>query len=254
MRLFQIDSFTDQVFKGNPAGVLLSDEILTQEYMQNMASEMNLSETAFTYCADGKRIIKFFTPTVEVDLCGHATLATCHVLWEEGIVRGKVIELQANKVTIIAEQKEGKIQFRFPVVTSTLCPIDDYCDKETIESHLTKNNWQVSILEDEEAVKTARVDLDSLAEDGKYLILTAKGDMSDFVLRVFAPLAGIPEDPVTGYAQSIVAPIWSAILNKQKLHSYQVSTRSGAIWAEMIGDEVLISGFAKTVFEAKLKF
>jgi PhzF family phenazine biosynthesis protein len=253
MRLFQVDSFTDRVFKGNPAGVLLSDEILTQDFMQNMANEMNLSETAFVYCVEGQRIIKFFTPTVEVDLCGHATLATCHVLWEEGIVQDEIIELEANKVTILAERKDGKIQFRFPVVTSALCPIDDYCDKETVESHLTKNNWQVSILENEDAVKTAVVKLDSLVKDEKYLILSSRGDNSDFVLRVFAPLAGIPEDPVTGYAQAIVSPIWSAILDKQKLHSYQVSTRCGEIWTEIIGDEVLISGNAKTVFEAKLK-
>lgn len=144
MRLFQIDAFTVQVFKGNPAGVLLSDEVLTQNYMQNMASEMNLSETAFTYCIEGKRYIKFFTPTVEVDLCGHATLATCHVLWEEAIVQDEVIELQANKVTILAKRKDGKIQFRFPSVTTKLCPITNYCDKKTIESYITENNWQVN--------------------------------------------------------------------------------------------------------------
>lgn len=252
MRLFQVDAFTKEKFKGNPAGVFLAEEALDNDYMQHIAAEMNLSETAFTWMDNSKRVIKYFTPTIEVDLCGHATLATGHVLWEQGIETASELVFVANNEFEVKLEKEGdRISFSFPEVDSKLTDFqsEDYCSLSGKEVFITDEGWLTIIADNEQEVKGAEVNSERLIKESKVLIITSKSDKVDFVLRVFAPHAGIPEDPVTGYAQTIASPIWVSKLNKTALSAEQVSKRGGKLWSETTKDTVKVSGYAVTMFE-----
>lgn len=255
MRLFQVDAFTKEKFKGNQAGVFLSEEPLENDYMQSIAAEMNLSETAFTWVDAGKRIIKYFTPTVEVDLCGHATLATAHILWEQKVeTTSALIFVANNEVEIKLEKEGGKVSFSFPKVNSVLTDLrsEDYCNLSGKEVFITDDDWLTIVADNEEGVRSADVNSERLIEESRALIITSKSDKIDFVLRVFAPHAGIPEDPVTGYAQTIASPIWADKLNKTTLSSEQVSKRGGKLWSETTKDIVKVSGYAVTMFELNI--
>ena len=249
--LYQVDSFTNEVFKGNPAGVYISEKPLSNEFMQNIALEMNLSETAFTWIENNERQIRFFTPIVEVPLCGHATLATAHILWELGIETANEIILQAKSDEIKTFKTGDFISFVFPRinVTETSFSLSQVIDQEVTSNFETEIGWHVCLLNDEQSVQSAQVNLEKLVKEDRVLILTAPGTSKDFVLRVFAPTAGIPEDPATGFAQTIVAPLWSNILAKKSLTSKQLSKRVGLLNSEVGKEKVSVSGQAVTVFK-----
>ena len=252
MRLFQVDAFTKEKFKGNQAGVFLADKPLNDTYMQSVASEMNLSETAFTWLSNGRRIIKYFTPTVEVDLCGHATLATAHILWEQGVEKSLELTFIANNEVEVKLEKEGaKISFSFPMVSSVTSNFSsqDYCNLSGKEVLVSDNGWLTILADSVQEVRSVEMNSERLISEDRALIVTSEASHVDFVLRVFAPHAGIPEDPVTGLAQTIVSPIWVSKLNRTKLSSEQVSKRSGLLWSETKDSIVKVSGYAVTMFE-----
>lgn len=252
--LFQVDAFTDKPFSGNPAAVYVSEQPLKSDWMQKIALEMNLSETAFTWMEEEVRIIRFFTPTQEVSLCGHATLATAHILWEEGITSKKEIVLKALETDVRVTKNDNTISFGFPKVASNLTDqnLDEIIGVSSVGNYTTENNWHVAILDSESDVIQANVDLSSLERTGKSLILLAKGEVINYVLRVFVPSHGIPEDPVTGYAQTITAPLWNKLHGGSVFVSRQVSKRGGRVEAELKEDQVIISGEAVSVFKIKI--
>lgn len=254
--LYQVDVFTTDVFKGNPAGVYLSDRPLKPDFMQNIALEMNLSETGFTWLEDGKRQIRYFTPTVEVPLCGHATLAVAHILFEQEIIKEDSLVFQALKNSISVKKEGDNIGFTFPKVHSTRTEenLDDVIGLKASLNYKALDDWHISVLDSEAAVKNAEINLGLLKEKCGHLMIMAKGNEVDYVLRLFAPASGISEDPVTGFAQTVVAPIWQDLVGGTKFKSKQVSKRGGYLEAEIKGENVVVTGKAVTVFKIESLF
>jgi PhzF family phenazine biosynthesis protein len=258
--IYQVDAFTTEAFKGNPAGVCLLDKEPAAQWMQNIAMEMNLSETAFVYPKDGLRIIRFFTPAKEVDLCGHATLSASHILFEQGFVKhGEEINYSSKAGILNVIEAGGWITMNFPVYKLT--GIDQYemfktvTGKEALELYTTESHWSLALLRNEKDVATIEPDF-RLMKNSVFgdLVATAVSDNPDFdfCVRCFAPVVGIDEDPVTGSANCILAPFWSGKLKKNSFMSHQISRREGILKVSLVGDRVEISGHAKTIFKAGL--
>ena len=258
--LYQVDAFTDRPFAGNPAAVVLLDDDASNEWMQHVAAEMNLSETAFLTSGNGDAYrLRWFTPVAEVDLCGHATLATAHVLWEAGHLgtgRRAVFDTAGGR---LSAQRDGDwILMDFPAE-----------EAEDLEEHLgladalgvhpirvSSNRLDILVeIESEAAVRSLEPDLHALERIGmRGVIVTAQaaGQQFDFVSRYFAPRFGIPEDPVTGSAHCCLGPYWRDRLGKTDLLGYQASARGGTVGVEVAGDRVLLKGKAVTVFRGEL--
>ena len=259
MKIYQVDSFTKEPFKGNPAGVCILDKPADETWMQNVALEMNLSETAFLYELENGFNLRWFTPTVEVDLCGHATLASAHILWVKGILN---FEEEAKFYTksgqLTAKKKGDLIEMNFP---SDL-PVEIEVNKKITEALNIKSvyfgkgkfDYIIEISSEDELLKINPnfSALKELTERG--VIVTAKSSSPkyDFISRFFAPAAGINEDPVTGSAHCCVGPYWGNKLNKNKLIGYQASKRGGIVSVELKDDRVVLGGNAVTVLEAEL--
>ena len=259
IKTYVVDAFiTDRPFSGNPAGVCLLDSWTSESLMQHIAAEMNHSDTAFIVKQDDGFSIRYFTPTVEVPLCGHATLAAASVIWHESLVhRSKDIIFYAKGGTLKAHQSESNaISMDFPkAAPKTLSQIDDtlLSQLNITTTHVYQSEKDlVYELDSENEVKNFNMDVVKLkAFPYRMHILTAESEKSDydFVSRVFAPTAGINEDPATGIAHCILGPIWAEKLNKTTLKAYQASRR-GAVFGISLSDEkVQLTGRIKIMLK-----
>jgi PhzF family phenazine biosynthesis protein len=255
LSIYQIDAFTSELFKGNPAAVCPLEKWLSDETMQSIANENNLSETAFFVPKGNGFQIRWFTPTSEVDLCGHATLASAYVLFDILKYKKEKIEFE-SKSGILSVMKDGdKLMLNFPARSHIPCDTPKEIVKafniEPIECH--KSEDYIVLFNSESDIKSADPDLEQLNKLGlRGVIITAKSDNYDFVARCFFPGIGIPEDPVTGSAYTQLAPYWASKLGKTRFSAKQMSSRGGELTCEIINDRVLISGKAVKYLEGKI--
>lgn len=262
--MFVADAFTARPFGGNPAAVCLLDSPRPDAWMQSVAAEMNLSETAFLLPeGDGFRL-RWFTPAVEVSLCGHATLASAHILWETGTLpAGQVACFHTLSGLLTARQVDGWIELDFPTrhpeVAEAPAGLLSALGVQPLAvqvSHGAHRGTYLLELADEAAVRAAAPDFPALKaiEAARAVIITSRVEMPgyDFVSRFFAPRMGVPEDPVTGSAHTVLAPYWAARLGKTRFHAYQASQRGGELRVELAGERVLITGQAVTVTRGEL--
>lgn len=263
MLLYLVDAFADRPFTGNPAAVCLLSTDADDAWLQAVAEEMHLSETAFlTRRPDGDGFdLRWFTPTAEVDLCGHATLASAHVLWETGrLGAGETARFHSRSGLLTAgRDDDGWITMDFPAEPPA--PSEPPPDLLELLPHspryLGRNRLDyLALLADEEAVRRFEPDLQRLGRiTARGLIVTARADEGrpyDFVSRYFAPQIGIPEDPVTGSTHCCLAPFWAERLGRSALTGYQASARGGTVRVEARGEHVLLAGHAVTVVRGEL--
>lgn len=257
MKYYVVDAFTNELFKGNPAGVCFLDKWLDDNTLQNIAAENNLSETAFLVKNDGYYELRWFTPSIEVDLCGHATLASGHVLFNHHSEKGSRITFKTKSGLMYVEKKENDLFLDFPARKAE--PVMQY---STLNKAFMFENEGVFkavdflvVFKDEATLKSINPDFEllkglkdeaGLTDDSFGIIVTAKGDNCDFVSRFFAPNAGINEDPVTGRAHCTLIPYWADVLGKNKMKAKQLSKRTGELICEYKNDRVLIGGKAVT--------
>ena len=257
MKMYVVNAFTKEKFGGNPAAVVPLQEWLSDEQMQQIAAQHNLAETAFIIPQKNEYQIRWFTPAVEVDLCGHATLASGHVLFNHlNYDREKIIFHSKSGPLFVAKLQEGKIMLDFPVnapvETSAVIAIEEGLKVKPLAVFISTFDYMV-LLENQEAIENLSPDFKILAQvPARGVIATAKGNASDFVSRCFFPQSGIDEDPATGSAHTVTVPYWSKKLGKSKLSAIQLSKRKGYLDCEMAGDRVLMSGYAVTYLEGKI--
>ena len=255
----QVDAFTDTVFGGNPAAVCVLEEAREAAWMQAVAGEMNLSETAFLRRrSDGAFDLRWFTPTVEVDLCGHATLAAAHVLWAQGVgAPPGELRFHTRSGLLTACRCDGWIQLDFPAdPPRPVAAPDGLLEALGVEPrYLGRGRFDyLAELESEAAVRALRPDLHLLrAVPMRGVIVTARASTPgfDFVSRFFAPASGVDEDPVTGSAHCCLGPYWSRQRGRDDLTACQASSRGGVVRVRVGGDRVLLLGQAVTVFRAE---
>jgi len=257
--LFIVDAFADAAFQGNPAAVCLLDAPAPAEWMQQVAAEMNLSETAFLDSRDDGWNLRWFTPTTEVDLCGHATLASAHALWETGrLAADAAARFYTRSGELIATRNGKDITLDFPATPPEPADAPDgLIDALGIEpQHVGRSRFDYLIeAADAATVRSLAPDFTALGRvDARGVIVTSRGDGSgaDFVSRFFAPAAGVNEDPVTGSAHCCLAPYWSDKLGRADLVGYQASRRGGTVRVYTDGDRVRLSGRAVTVLRGEL--
>jgi phenazine biosynthesis protein PhzF family len=244
---YQVDAFSDKVFHGNPAAIVPLDEWLDDSLLQQIAMENNLSETAYFVKNDAGFHLRWFTPEYEIDLCGHATLASAYVIKNFITPHLSEIVFSTEKAGILkASAADGIYTLDFPSRVPQPCPVpDDLLKSIGIDNavEVLRSRDYFVVLPDEESVVNADPDYTIMKElDTIGVIITAKGLHSDVVSRCFYPGAGIPEDPVTGSAHCNIVPYWAEKLNKNKLFCRQLSPRSGELHCELKGDRVLMSG------------
>ena len=246
LKIYQLDAFTDKIFGGNPAAVIPLTEWLSDELMQEIALENNLAETAF-YVPDGDRFhLRWFTPTVEVNLCGHATLATAYTIFHYENYPKSVIEFTSRSGILKVEKQGDLLELDFPAdklqpaeTPQALIEALGATPKETLKG-LTD---YMLIFDNEAQIKAFEPDFRKIASvKCRGIIVTAKGDEVDFVSRFFGPQSGIDEDPVTGSAHTTLTPYWAKVLNKTILSAKQVSPRGGELMCTLVGDRVKIAG------------
>ena len=262
--IVQVDAFTSEPFAGNPAAVCILERPRDERWMQDVAREMNLSETAFVVRHPGEAewLLRWFTPVAEVDLCGHATLATAHVLFEGGHVgREEAVHFSTRSGRLSVHSRGDRIEMDFPALPPQPTPpargLLESLGLDVGEPTYVGRNESDWILALGEAprVRSLAPDFMRLAAiDARGVIVTAPSDDEryDFVSRFFAPAVGIPEDPVTGSAHCCLAPFWAGRLGRNELIGYQASARGGEIWVRHEGSRVRITGQAITVLEAEL--
>ncbi len=250
LTLFQVDAFTDQVFKGNPAAVVPLERWIPDELMQQIAAENNLSETAFFVPADNSYDIRWFTPSTEVDLCGHATLATAHVLYEHLGYKKEMIFLNSRSGELRVTRDKKRLVLDFPAGFHVSTPMPQGLDKALGAKPLScakAMDFLVAVFEHEHTVREMVPDFVMLEKLPFHaIIVTARGIKVDFVSRMFAPAIGINEDPVTGSAHTVLTPFWSQQLGKVHLEARQISARGGSLFCKLSGDRVEIGGNAVT--------
>ena len=265
VRLRTVDAFTEKPFTGNPAAVLVLDETPPDEWMAAVARETNLSDTGFVIreaLPDADFRLRWFTPTVEIDLCGHATLASAHCLFEDGI-DGPIRFATRSGVLTVDRKANGSLAMDFPAWFSAEFDEAQSAVEAALGAPVTwtgktyNGYFLLALLADESSVRDLQPDLDAVSKlDATVgLIPTAPADPGreyDFVSRVFAPQAGIPEDPVTGSAHTVLAPYWADRLGRTSLVGLQVSARSGFVGVELNGDRVTVTGHAITVSDGML--
>jgi len=257
MKLIQVDAFTDAPFRGNPAAVCFLDRERDAQWMQSVAAEMNLSETAFLLPKDGDYSLRWFTPAVEVDLCGHATLASAHALWEEKILDGEA-RFHTRSGVLKARRDGDWIELDFPATREQAAPAPsqllDALGAQPV--YVGKNKFDYLVqLETEEEVRNLQPNHAALRDvPVRGVIVTSRSSNGkfDFVSRFFAPGSGIDEDPVTGSAHCCLAPFWAERLKKNELIAYQASQRGGTVKLRLEGDRVKLLGRAVTVLRGDL--
>lgn len=253
--MYQVDAFTEEIFRGNPAAICILNEWLDEKLMQNIAMENNLSETAFCIVKEDLWELRWFTPEEEIDLCGHATLATAYVIFEILNYPGSTVKF-TTKSGILTVEKQGDIMtMEFPSREGTKVEITDQLikglGKEPKEAYESRD--LMVVYENEQEIRELNPNMEELKlVDAFGIIVTAKGESSDFVSRYFAPSCGVPEDPVTGSAHCTLIPYWSKILEKNKMIAHQLSKRGGVLQCEHVGDKVKISGKAKLFFKGEI--
>ncbi|MET3981528.1 PhzF family phenazine biosynthesis protein [Mucilaginibacter sp. UYP25] len=255
--IYQADAFTNKLFGGNPAAVCPLDEWLPDETMQKIALENNLAETAFFVKNENRYLLRWFTPELEIDLCGHATLASAHILFTElGYVNG-TIYFDTIKAGTLAVKRDGdKYSMDFP----SRLPFAADIPEGLVEAlggkkpkEVLRSRDYMLVYETEEDIMEIIPDHSALAKINTLgVIVTAPGKDVDFVSRFFAPAAGVPEDPVTGSAHCNLIPYWAGKLGKNTLHAYQLSARHGELWCELKGDRVIMAGNAVTYLKGEI--
>jgi len=258
IKIYQADAFTDQLFGGNPAAVCPLQEWLPDKMMQQIAVENNLAETAF-FVPDGQGfMLRWFTPELEIDLCGHATLASAHILFTELGFAGESINFKTKVAgTLVVSRKDGLYTLDFPARPPQPCETPAIL-LEALGGNNTPFSIQKSrdyfvVYEKEEDVTNLKPDFALLNKiDVIGIIVTAPGKDVDFVSRFFAPSCSIPEDPVTGSAHCTLIPYWAEKLGKNSMRAYQLSSRKGELWCENKGGRVLISGKAVTYLRGEI--
>ena len=257
IKIYQIDAFADQKFSGNPAAICLLEEPIEKNLMQLIAAENNLSETAFIVKKSGRYDIRWFTPTTEVPLCGHATLAAAYVLLN-------VIQIPDEKIIFDTREKGELIVTRYGDALKMTLPAELDAKKENPPTELIEalkvniceyysGDFLMAILDSYEKVRDLKPDLNLIAKiHGGGVIVTSRGQEFDFVSRVFCPGAGIPEDPVTGSAHCMLTPYWSKILGKSELSVKQISARGGKLKCIMDEDKVHLIGTAVLYMTGKV--
>jgi PhzF family phenazine biosynthesis protein len=255
--IFQVDAFTAGPFTGNPAAVCLADEWLPDGIMQKIAAENNLAETAFIIPDGNGWKIRWFTPLVEVDLCGHATLASGYVVLNQLKPGSKDVTFHSlHSGTLKVSSKMDMLELDFPTDTLTACTlpvlIKESLGVSPVESFVGRSDYLV-LVNSEQEVMSLRPDFRRLASaDGRGVIVTATGTDVDFVSRFFAPQAGIDEDPVTGSAHTSLTPFWSARLSKTSMKARQLSARGGYLECTLNGERTLISGRATLFLKGEI--
>lgn len=257
MKIYQVDAFTEEPFSGNPAAVCILESKPTDKWMQDVAGEMNLAETAFLLPVNGGYYLRWFTPHFEIDLCGHATLASAHILREKGYTsEGQEVEFYSKSGLLTAKSDDGWIRLNFPVTLEKEieAPLE-LIDALNINPIYTgKNIFDYIIeVESEDIVRNIKPNFTKLMNvDMRGVIVTARSKDYDFVSRFFAPNIGIFEDPVTGSAHCCLGPYWKNKLDKDEFLAYQVSKRGGVLRVQVLNDRVFISGKAVTVLEGEI--
>ncbi|HWQ58641.1 MAG TPA: PhzF family phenazine biosynthesis protein [Clostridia bacterium] len=248
MKYFIVDAFSDRVFQGNQAGVCIVDRPLKDEAMQSIAAENNLAETAFVSQRGEEYDLRWFTPEAEIDLCGHATLASAYILAnhlgkDRGVMRFHTLSGVLG-VTRKGDLFELDFPSRAPVRTEVTPLMERAVGCGVLEAHRSRD--LMLLVEDEESVRALRPDMGLICQipDCMAVVVTAKGDAADFVSRFFAPKIGIPEDPVTGSSHATLIPFWAGRLNKNVMTARQLSRRGGTLYCEYSGERVKISGKA----------
>lgn len=246
LKVYQADAFTDSLFSGNPAAVVILEKEIPEELMQNIASENNLSETAYILINKSPIEIRWFSPTAEVDLCGHATLASAKILFEHYLLNEKQIVFNSKSGELIVTKNENLLTLNFPSDTyirvDHIDDINEAANTNSDEVYRGKDDYLI-ILESEEELKKLAPDFKKIAKlDARGLIISAPSIKTDFVSRCFFPQLGVNEDPVTGSAHTLLMPYWSQRLNKKKLTAYQASERGGILYCEYKLNRTLISG------------
>jgi PhzF family phenazine biosynthesis protein len=255
--IYQADAFTDKLFGGNPAAICPLTEWLPDEVMQQIAKENNLAETAFFVKNENGYLLRWFTPEYEIDLCGHATLASAHILFTELAYGDDVINfdtLKAGVLTVTCDGDKYTMDFpcRQPIPIETPNGLVEALGGPEPTAILRSRDYFV-VYDTEEDIIDLAPDMFALSKmDTVGIVVTAPGKNSDFVSRFFAPGAGIPEDPVTGSAHCNLIPYWAKIFGKDKLHAYQLSARKGELWCELKGERVLMSGKAVTYLRGSI--
>lgn len=257
-KYYIVDAFTDTVFKGNQAGVCLAENRLETATMQNIAAENNLSETAFIMKREGFYDLRWFTPEVEMDLCGHATLASAFVITNFIDNNSKDIRFETMSGTLKVRREEDLYIMDFPVRKPKPIRVTPQMEKAIgvpiLEAHISRD--MLLLVDNEQAVNDLAPNYELLKriEDCFAIIVTSKGDRVDFVSRFFAPNVGVPEDPVTGSAHSTLIPFWAERLEKNKLTAKQLSKRGGTLFCEHCGDRVKIAGKATLYLSGTITF
>ncbi len=258
--LYLVDSFTDRPFAGNPAGVCLPDFSPDPNWMQSVAAEMNQAESAFV-CRrdDGDWDLRWFTPTIEVDLCGHATLASAHVLWATRRVDGtQAIRFHTKSGMLTCRRNNERIEMDFPAepATAVTSPAEEAFALGATPVFVGRNRMDMLVvLQSADEVRKLTPDFGKVAKiKARGVIVTARSDQpdADFVSRFFAPQSGVAEDPVTGSAHCCLGPYWRDQLGKSELIGFQASIRGGYVSVRCAGDRVILGGEAVTVVEGTL--
>lgn len=259
LSIVQVDAFTSVPYAGNPAAVCILPNLQDEDWMQKVAREMNLSETAFLSQREDGFDLRWFTPAVEVDLCGHATLASAHVLWSEGhLPLDQEIRFHTRSGMLAAKRQDDWIELNFPAIPSKdvqiLPGLIKALNVPIREVYETSVGYLVEV-DSEKCVRAVQPKFELLCTlPAQGVIVTSRGDASgyDFVSRYFAPAVGIDEDPVTGSAHCCLGPFWRDRLQKTEFHAYQASERGGEVKVRCEGDRVILGGQAVTVFRGEL--
>jgi PhzF family phenazine biosynthesis protein len=254
--IYQVDAFAKEIFKGNPAAICPLDEWIDAELMQKIALENNLSETAFFVKKDDVYELRWFTPTFEIDLCGHATLASAFVIFEILKAEESLVKFHSHKSGELTVEKNGDVlTLDFPSRPVTKCDapegLIEAIGKQPKE--ILKARDYFLVYETEQEILDIKPNFSKLLDvDAHGFIVTAKGDSSDFVSRFFAPEVGVFEDPVTGSSHCNLIPYWAAKLGKTELFARQISARGGALFCELKGDRVKIGGHATLYLKGEI--
>lgn len=258
IRITQVDAFASRPFAGNPAGVCVLDAPRPEEWMRNVAREMSLSETAFLAPSGDGFNLRWFTPAVEIDLCGHATLASAHVLWEEGhLPAGAQARFHTRSGLLLADREGAWIRMDFPRKLETRCeaPPGLAAALGAEPVYVGRNQFDyIAEMASEQVVREMQPDHTALKRlKVRGVIVTARGSAPyDFVSRFFAPGSGIDEDPVTGSAHCCLGPFWAARLGKTEFLAWQASARGGEVRVRLADDRVILGGQAVTVLRCEL--
>ena len=257
IKYYVVDAFANELFTGNQAGVCLLDKWISDSLMQNIAAENNLAETAFVVKNGNHYDLRWFTPEVEIDLCGHATLATAFIICNFTDKEAIVMDFHTKSGILTVTRKGDLYEMNFPARMPERIDISpemqSSVDINVKEAYLSRD--LLLLVENEEQVKSLKPDLEIMKSipEGFGLIVSAKGEGDiDFVSRFFVPKAGIPEDPVTGSSHATLIPFWAERLGRNEMTAKQLSKRGGTLYCENLGDRVSISGYAKLYLEGTI--